>query len=248
VLATQLQVELAVVILASVFVIGKWFHISNESRSRRWITASAGASVAYIWLHMLPELSEAQRTFTRITQGARLPMPEFRIYMSGLLGFVVFFGLEHMTWSSRAKSRGRGGEARTSHFVYRLNLAGFLAYGASVSYLMVRDGAEYGALSLLLYLIAMGLHFVVVDHSLREQHGDAYDRRGRWLLALVVLLGGFSAKVTVLPEQTVLTLLGLVAGGVISNNTLMELSQEKEGSFFHFFAGAMGYALLLALI
>jgi hypothetical protein len=167
--------------------------------------------------------------------------------MSGLLGFVVFFGLERMTWLSRTKPRGPGKEARTADFVYRLNLAGFLAYGALVSYLMVRD-AEYGVLSLLLYLIAMGLHFVVVDHSLREQHGDAYDRRGRWFLAVAVLLGGFSAKVTVLPEQTVLTLLGLVAGGVISNNTLMELSRENEGSFFPFFAGAMGYALLLALI
>jgi len=247
VFATQLQVELAVVVLASVFVIGKWFRISDESRSRRWITVGAGASVAYIWLHMLPELSDAQHTFTHITQGARLPMPEFRIYMSGLLGFVVFFGLERMTWFSMANPRGRRAEARRDDFVYRLNLAGFLAYGALVSYLMVRD-AKYGALSLLLYLIAMGLHFVVVDHSLREQHGDAYDRRGRWLLALAVLLGGFSAKVTVLPEQIVLTLLGLVAGGVISNNTLMELSQEKEGSFVHFFAGAMGYALLLALI
>jgi hypothetical protein len=238
---------LAVVLLASVFVIGKWFRISDESRSRRWITASAGASVAYIWLRMLPELSEAQHTFTRITLGAKLPMPEFRIYMSGLLGFVVFFGLERMTWFSRAKPRGRGVEVRANDFVYRLNLAGFLAYAALVSYLMVRD-AKYGALPLLLYLIAMSLHFVVVDHSLREQHGEAYDRRGRWLLALVVLLGGFSAKVAVLPEQIVLTLLGLVAGGVISNNTLMELSREKDGSFVHFFAGAMGYALLLALI
>ena len=243
-LAPQLQVELAVVLLASVFVIGKWLRISDESRSRRWITASAGASVAYIWLRMLPELGEAQHTFTRITLGARLPMPEFRIYMSGLLGFVVFFGLERMTM---ANPRGRGAEVRANDFVYRLNLAGFLAYTALVSYLMVRD-AKYGALSLLLYLIAMSLHFVVVDHSLREQHGEAYDRRGRWLLALVVLLGGFSAKVAVLPEQIVLTLLGLVAGGVISNNTLMELSREKDGSFAHFFAGAMGYALLLALI
>jgi hypothetical protein len=234
-----------VVVLASVFVIGHWVRISDESRSRRWITASAGASVAYIWLHTLPELSEAQHTFTRITQGARLPMPEFRIYMSGLLGFMVFFGLEQMTW--RAKPIGRGADGRTGDFVYWLDLAGFLSYGALVSYLMVRD-AKYGALSLLLYLLAMGLHFVVVDHSLRERHGDAYDRRGRWLLAFAVLLGGFSAKVTVLPEQTVLTLLGLVAGGVISNNTLMELTREKEGRFFHFFAGAMGYALLLALI
>jgi hypothetical protein len=65
---------------------------------------------------------------------------------------------------------------------------------------MVRD-AKYGALSLLVYLIAMGLHFVVGDHSLRERQ---------------------------LPEQTVLTLLGLVAGGVISNNTLMELTPEKK--------------------
>jgi hypothetical protein len=167
--------------------------------------------------------------------------------MSGLLGFVIFFGLERMTWFSRAKPRGRGAQVRTEDFVYRLNLAGFMAYGGLVSYLMVRN-AEYGAPSLILYLIAMGLHFVVVDHSLREEHGDAYDRRGRWLLALMVLLGGLFAKVAVLPEQSVLTLLGLVAGGVISNNTLMELSRQKEGSFSYFSAGAMGYALLLALI
>ena len=244
-LASQLQVELAVVALASVFVVGKWFHISDESRSRRWITASAGASVAYVWLHILPELSEAQNTFTRLTQGARLPMPEFRIYMSGLLGFVVFFGLERMTWFSRTKPRSS--EVRRDDFVYRLNLAGFMAYTTLVSYLMVRN-AEHGALSLLVYFVAMALHFLVVDHSLREQHGDAYDRRGRWLLAVAVLLGGIFTKMTVLPEQTVLTLLGLIAGGVISNNTLMELAREKDGSFFPFFAGAMGYALLLTLI
>jgi len=45
-----------------------------------------------------------------------------------------------------------------------------------------------------------------------------------------------------------LTLLGFVAGAVIENNTMMELAKGKGGQFWAFFAGAMGYSLLLVAI
>lgn len=245
--ATQLQTQLAVVILASVFLFGKWLRLRSESRSRHWITASAGASVAYVWLHIIPELSEAQGTFTSITRDMRLPMPEFRIYLAGLLGFVLFYGLEHMSWS-RVDLAGRAsGQTGRENLIYKLRLGGFVAYGGLVSYLMVRD-SERGPLSLLTYLIAMGLHFIVVNHSFGEEYGDKYDRGGRWLLAFAVLAGGFIGKFALLPEHTILTLLGFVAGAVIENNTMMELAKGKGGRFWAFFAGAMGYSLLLVAI
>jgi len=245
--ATQLQAQLAVVILASVFLFGKWLRLRSESRSRNWITASAGASVAYVWLHIIPELSEAQGNFTSMTRDMRLPLPEFRIYLSGLLGFVLFYGLEHMSWS-RVDLAGRDtGQAGRENLIYKLRLGGFVAYGGLVSYLMVRD-SERGLLSLLIYLLAMGLHFIVVNHSFGEEYGDKYDRGGRWLLAFAVLAGGFVGKFALLPEHTILTLLGFVAGAVIENNTMMELAKGKGGRFWAFFAGAMGYSLLLVAI
>jgi hypothetical protein len=245
--ATQLQTQLAVVILASVFLFGKWLRFKSESRSRHWITASAGASVAYVWLHVIPELCEAQSTFTSMTRDMRLPLPEFRIYLSALFGFVLFYGLEYMSWS-RVEPVGKGSEPTgRQDLIYKLRLGGFVAYGGLVSYLMVRD-SERGLLSLLTYLIAMGLHFIVVNHSFGEEYGDKYDRGGRWLLAFAVLAGGFIGKFAILPEHTILTLLGFVAGAVIENNTMMELAKGKGGRFWAFFAGAMGYSLLLVLI
>jgi hypothetical protein len=245
--ATQLQTQLAVVILASVFLLGKWLRLRSESRSRHWITASAGASVAYVWLHIIPELCEAQGAFINMTRDMRLPMPEFRIYASALLGFVLFYGLEHMSWS-RVDLAGRdGAQTGRENLIYRLRLGGFVAYGGLVSYLMVR-GSERGLLSLLTYLIAMGLHFLVVNHSFGEEYGDKYDRGGRWLLASAVLTGGFIGNFALLPEPIILTLLGFVAGAVIENNTMMELAKGKGGQFWAFFAGAMGYSLLLMAI
>jgi hypothetical protein len=40
---------------------------------------------------------QAQHSFTNLTRGARLPIPEFRIYVAGLIGFVAFYGLQNMT-------------------------------------------------------------------------------------------------------------------------------------------------------
>jgi len=245
--ATQLQTQLAVIVLASVFLFGKWLRLKSENRSKHWITASAGASVAYVWLHIIPELSEAQGTFVSLTRHMSLPLPEFRIYLFALFGFVLFYGLEHMTWP-RIDLTGRDiGPTGPKSLIYKVRLGGFVAYGGLVSYLMAAD-SNRGLLSLLTYLLAMSLHFVVVNHSFSEEYGDKYDHGGRWFLAFSVLAGGFIGTFALLPEHAILTLLGFVAGAVIENNTMMELAKGKGGQFWAFFAGAMGYSLLLLAI
>jgi hypothetical protein len=238
ILAIQLS---AIFILACVYIFGKYFRIYSLGDAQRWLSAAAGASVAYVFIRALPEMSEAQEVFTRVTFDRGLPFPEIHVYTSALLGFLFFYGLEHMASQSGAR-RVRDDEA--SPFSYRLQLGGFAFYGSLVGYLMVHQRT----LPTLLYLVAMALHFLAVDHSLEREYGSDYDGSGRWLLAASILAGGFAGILTVMPEELLATLLGLNAGGVIINSMIIELPSEKEARFWPFCLGAIAYSAILLLI
>jgi hypothetical protein len=238
-LAIQLA---ATVLLACVFVFGKYLRISPSGTSRRWLSAAAGVSVAYVFVRALPEMSEAQDVFTRVTFDRGLPFPEHRVYTAALIGFLFFYGLENMV--SRSGARDRSQKEPTAGLTYRLQLAGFAAYGGLVGYLTVHQQS----LPTLLYLIAMALHFLAVNHSFEREYGSIYDHSGRWLLAAAILAGGSAGIFTSMSEEFLATLLGLNSGGVVINSMIMELPSEKGGRFWPFCLGAIGYSLLLLLI
>lgn len=187
-------------------------------------------------------MGDAQNVFTRVTFDRGLPFPEHRVYTAALIGFLLFYGLENMV--SRSAARGRAQGEPTSRLTYRLQLGGFAAYCGLVGYLMVHQRS----LPTLLYLIAMALHFLAVNHSLEREYGSTYDHSGRWLLAAAILIGGSAGIFTSMSEELLATLLGLNSGGVVINSMIMELPTEKEGRFWPFCLGAIGYSLLLLLI
>lgn len=234
---------ISTIALASIFVIGSWLLLPKTGSWRGLVSASAGASVAYVWIHVIPELNERQQAFTQAA-GTHLPAPQLRVYVCGLIGFIGFYGFEHMR---RLHSDSVAPGQPTHPRIYRLYLVGFSLYVALVGYLMI-ETAERGLLSLVLYWVAMALHFLAVNHSFEESGEDYYKERGRWLLASAVLIGGFVGMFTQLNIRLVATLLGLLSGGVIVNSVLMELPRGREGKFVPFFSGAAAFAVLLALI
>jgi hypothetical protein len=238
----SLAIQLAAIcVLACTFIFGKYLRGPLSAAPRRVLSAAAGVSVAYVFLRALPEMSEAQDVFTRVTVGRGLPFPERRVYSAALIGFLLFYGLENIV--SRSRAHGREQESAAG-LTYRLQLGGFAAYGGLVGYLMVHQQN----LPTLLYLIAMALHFLAVNHSLEREYGSTYDHSGRWLLAGAVLAGGFAGIFTSMSEEMLATLLGFNSGGVVINSMVMELPTEKEGRFWWFTLGAAGYSLLLLLI
>lgn len=238
-LAIQLSALFA---LACVYVFGRYLRISSPEHGQRWLSAAAGASVAYVFVRALPEMSDAQEVFTRVAFGRGLPFLELHVYSAALIGFLFFDGLEHLASRSRAADSGRSDHASAS--AYRLHLGGFAVYGGLVGYLMVHQRT----LPTLLYLIAMALHFLAVNYSLEREYGSAYERSGRWLLAAAILAGGFGGILTSMPEELLATLMGLNCGGVIINGTIAELRNEKKGPFWPFCLGAVAYSLLLLLV
>ncbi|WP_207956223.1 hypothetical protein [Rubrobacter marinus] len=101
---------------------------------------------------------------------------------------------------------------------------------------------------LLLFFLAMALHFVVNDHGLREQHKSAYRRVGRWVLSAAILLGWMLGLLVEVPEFVVAAITAFLAGGTVLNVLKEELPEERESRFWAFALGVALYAtILLAL-
>jgi len=115
---------------------------------------------------------------------------------------------------------------------------------ALMSYLLVRN-LEGTATATGLYAAAIGAHFLALEHSLREEHGEAWQRVGRWVLAAMCLLGWGVGLLFALPHHTLALLVAFVSGAVIMTSAAMELPTEKDGRFLPFLAGGLLYGLVL---
>jgi hypothetical protein len=176
-----------------------------------------------------------------------LPFPEYRIYVAALAGFVFFYGLEHLSsWAERS-GRKSAPEYGSRDPIYLLHIGGFAAYGWLVSYTLVR-GPDRAPAFVALYALAIGLHFLSVERSLAEEHAELYRRPGRQVLAGAVLAGWASGALLELSRPMILTATGFIAGGVIMNNMIAELPGDREGRYWPFALGAVGYALLTLLM
>jgi hypothetical protein len=234
-------------IFAAIFIFGQKLHIVYRHHKNRALSAAGGAAVAYVFIHLFPELARAGDVFVQITANQSLPMPEYRVYVAALMGFVLFYGLEHMVrWSARSGRREQA-DYGISDPVFLLHIGGFAMYAGLISYLMVRSIDEK-SVPIFIYGIAMSLHFLSIDHSMQHEHGRLYDTFGKWILAGAALTAWACGILAEFPKPVVITMLGFISGGVVMNSMIVELPGEKEGRFFPFCAGAAAYSALLFFV
>lgn len=211
-----------------------------------WLSIAGGVSVAYVFIHLLPELSKAQETVVEAINGG-VAFLESHVYLVALLGLAIFYGLERAASASRRRRRKEGEEDATSAGVFWLHVSSFALYSAIIGYLLLHR-EDPGLESLLFFFAAMALHFLVNDHGLREHHKGAYDRIGRWVLAAAIVFGWVLGLLAEISEVALAVLIAFLAGGVILNVLKEELPEERESRFWAFALGAALYAaLLLAL-
>lgn len=197
-----------------------------------WLAAASGMSAAYVFVHLLPELADAQAEWLRArpTRHA-LEWFETQVYLATLLGVILALGLER-----RARRRGRR---------FWLHTLSFAIYNALIGGFALR---LRGVVPLLLAVVAFGAHFLVNDYNLDLQFGRMYQRFGRWIVAGALLLGWLLAVRWPPPALAIDAVLGLVSGGIILNVIKEELPTGLEAPLTPWIAGALGYAaLILAL-
>jgi zinc transporter ZupT len=235
-------VGLAVVHLFS----GRLPHEGVAPRSS-WLSFAGGVSVAYVFVHLLPELQEHQEVVAHAL-GDRLAFLEHHIYLVALVGLAVYYGVERLTAGSREREREAGRADVTSALVFWLDMAAFGVYNVLIGYLLLHRIGTIGLRTVLLFALAMALHFWVNDVGLRERHKRDYTRIGRRVLAIAVVLGWALGALFEIPEVAISVVTAFLAGGLVLNVLTEELPEARQSQFSAFALGAGVYAaLLLAL-
>lgn len=242
---------LAAVVLAVVHAFsGRMRFLGGAPRSG-WLSAFAGVSVAYVFVHLLPELAEGQRAIEGEgpgePAGRLLEFLENHVYLMALAGLVVFYGVETHSLASRRRRRAADGEDRTQDGAFWLSIASFAVYNAIVGYLLVQGELDEPS-ALALFTFALAVHFVINDLGLREHHKDAYERVGRWVLAGGILAGWLLGIATDVPERAIALVVAFIAGGVVLNVMKEELPGDRAARLTPFVAGAVLYTVVLQLV
>jgi zinc transporter ZupT len=213
-----------------------------------WLSAAGGVSVAYVFVHLLPELAEGQAAIEGEQAGPAPPLEflEHHVYLVALIGLGVFYGVEKHSLSSRRRNSQQSAEDRTSDDAFWLGIASFAVYNALIGYLLLHSELEE-LTQLTLYTVAIGVHFVINDVALREHHCDVYRRVGRWLISGAVLVGWIVGIATDISERALALIVAFIAGGIVLNVLKEELPRERLAQFWPFAAGALAYTVLLQL-
>jgi hypothetical protein len=221
----------------------RFLHVIPRSR---WLSMAGGASVAYVFLHLLPELQVAHRYVSENLHPS-LSFIEHHIYLIALVGLSIFYGLERMVKSSPKRSSERPGQVRTEEPIFWIHIGSFALYNLLFGYLLLHR-EEQDALNLILFVVAIGLHFLVNDYGLNEHHEESYAHVGRWVLAASILLGWLVGYLVELPALYTFLLLALLAGGIILNVLKEELPDERQSRFWSFAIGVTIYSIILLAV
>lgn len=226
-------------LLASVHLCIRYLRFIDGVPRSRFLSFAGGVAVAYVFLHILPELSEHKQTFAQ-ELGVSERQAEAWVYLVAFIGLAAFYGIERAVKLSRkANSNDRVGAE-----LLWLHVASFTLYNMLVGYLLVHR-EENSVRSLMLYTVSMSLHFVTTDYGMRHDQKEQYDLAGRWMIAGAVLVGWGVGMFTSLPEIAIGFLFAFLAGGIVLNVLKEELPEERQSRFWPFALGGVFYALLL---
>lgn len=212
---------------------------ANQSKMMGWIwrgqflSFAAGISFAYVFVDLLPALEKGQPVLKR-TFGEVIPYFDKHAYLIALIGFLFYYGLDK---HSRSDSK----------LNFWFPLAGYLIFnffvGASLS-----DSANPETQPLILFTIALGMHYFVRDHNAEMGNPKLYQTQARWWLAGFLVAGYVIGYLTHIPNAIVAIAVSFLAGGIFLNVLHYELPKREQPGYFCFVMGSLIYtAIVLGL-
>ncbi|WP_247236674.1 hypothetical protein [Telluribacter sp. SYSU D00476] len=234
---------IAALVLALTHLLSERLKFTSIPRSK-WLSFGGGVSVAYIFVHLLPELAAGQE----VLQDQVLNFLEHHIYLIALFGLAFYYGLEKAAKQSAQSNRDEEETEMATHNlnVFWLHIASFSFYNAIIGYLLVQR--DENVASLVWFTVAMAFHFMVNDYALAEHYHSAYRRQGRWVITFSIVAGWMIGILTEVPEEWIVVLFAFIAGSTILNVLKEELPEERKSNFWAFSTGVLLYSVLLLLI
>ena len=256
-MVSELEIIIPALIVALVFV---FIHLTSpriygysEHYKKRILSFSGGLAAAYVFLDLLPVIQRADPHLHLLFANNPLIFLflEKAIFGVAFLGFVTFFVLEYLATNSREieskKSMRSINKTSASKNVFYVHLALTALVSLIICY-SIRFEIKNTGLGVLLYTIALSLHFFISDRSMEEHYQNLYVKYGRYTLALMPLLGWFLSVLFPEGESEAYVLLAFIAGAVLFNVIKDEVPRLGTGKPAFFFVGAILYSGLILIL
>ncbi|MGK7379102.1 hypothetical protein ACSFXN_14835 [Planococcus sp. 1R117A] len=213
----------------------------------RLMSLVSGGSIAYVFLHLVPELTHYKDVAQEAHLNTWLEGIDYVTYMAALLGIAVFYGINQLSEKSERENRRKENLTRPSTAVFVLEISAFALYSGLIGYLIQElSGDSIAAYAI--YFIVFSFHFIAKNRNLYLTHEELYTRIGRWILAASVLVGWILYETTHASELTLAFLSSFLTGGIVLNILNDELPEERKSSFPAFLFGMVFIAVLLQII
>lgn len=226
--------ELASLISVTLFAL---IHLFSGRLSRfnldfqsKFLSTAGGVAIAYVFIDLLPKLCKND-LMVRQSLHALFPYFERHVFIMALFGFLLFYLVDR-----------RQNEAKT----YWLSISSYALFNFLIGYAIV-DKNDPEVKPLVLFTIAMGLHYFVNDFTLTRDHAQ-YRKSGRWILVACLLLGWIIGLFSQLPTVAIALVTAFIGGGVIMNVIRHELPKENPNNNKAFLFSALAYMLILLFI
>ncbi|MCE5294373.1 MAG: hypothetical protein LLF94_07135 [Chlamydiales bacterium] len=198
------------------------------------LSTGGGVAIAYVFIDLLPKLAKSELVL-HDAFGRFFPYFERHVYILALAGFLLFYIVDQSH-----KAFGQKGSMW-------LSLCSYALFNFFVGY-AVCDKANPEVQPLVLFTIAMGLHYFVNDFSISKEHPNAYGRKARYILMASLFAGWALASIWQIPASAVALVSAFIGGGVIMNVIRHELPKDNPHSLGAFLFGAVFYSALLLTI
>jgi hypothetical protein len=213
--------------------------ISPKHVRRRTTSLCAGIALAYVFLHLLPELANLQSALLeRLGESKTNRWFEEHVYVVALVGLLLFQIVDKISRNSNSQG--------AMLFSYRAELFFFALYSALIGYLVTMQAVLNRPV--LLITVALSAHFFGTDIDLSERYNALFIKRGSFVLSIAVIAGMLIA--VFLPVNGLVYSAGFsfLAGGILINTLRTEIPDPQNVKNLFLLLGAVLYSVMILFI
>ena len=215
-------------LLVIAHVMAPWIRSRLQGRAMLVASLGGGMAVAYVFLHLLPELDEGH----------------------GLLGELIFavplagFLLQYLV---RRQADRMGSASASSSTSFSAKITNLSVYNWLILYGAPAGHAEVSLHSIPMF-VAILLHLVHRDYTLGSEYPSRFDRIGRWLL-VVASIAGYLTIVFLrrTNEELNMILVAVLAGSILYSVFSEEVPDDRKVRFRWFLLGVLAFSATVAL-
>ena len=218
---------LAVIIFSAIHYWSRTLHHHLYKSEKVAISFGGGMAIAYVFIHLMGELSEGYEIFGS------------SIHFATLLGFSLFYGLNRLIARVKIDPVSKEG------YIFYVEILFYCLYNLLIVYAIPKQFHNSFLLTFL-YIVSISFHFLHIDHSLAKKHPREFRTFGRYAAIFFLIIGSIAKVVAPPPSEfTSDFLIAILAGIIISNVFTEELPKPENVSFRWFIAGISTYLCLL---